>query len=289
MPDPRPDTPSRAPGAQSAPARVIVLGVVNVTPDSFSDGGLLADAEAAIARGLALVDEGADWLDIGGESTRPGAAPVTEAEECARVLPVIEGLAKRTDTPISIDTRRATVADAALARGAGIVNAVSGLRDPALADVCAAHGATLILNHMRGEPATMQRDPVYDDVVREVREALLAEAMIAERAGVRRDRIWLDPGLGFGKHPIAHNLPLLAELESLVAEGYPVMVGASRKSFVGVLTGAPVEARLPGSLAAATAAVLAGARAIRAHDVAATRQAVDLASAIRAARRTSPP
>lgn len=289
MPDPRPDTPSRAPGAQSTPARVIVLGVVNVTPDSFSDGGMLADAEAAIARGLALVDEGADWLDIGGESTRPGSQPVSEAEERARVLPVIEGLAKRTDAPLSIDTRRAAVADAALARGARIVNAVSGLRDPALASVCAAHGATLILNHMRGEPATMQRDPVYEDVVREVRDALLAEAAIAESAGVRRERIWLDPGLGFGKHPIAHNLPLLAELETLVSTGYAVMIGASRKSFVGTLTGATIDARLPGSLAAATAAVLAGARAIRAHDVAATRQAVDLASAIRAARRTSPP
>jgi dihydropteroate synthase len=266
-----------------------VLGVVNVTPDSFSDGGMLADAEAAIARGLALVDEGADWLDIGGESTRPGSQPVSEAEERARVLPVIEGLAKRTDAPLSIDTRRAAVADAALARGARIVNAVSGLRDPALASVCAAHGATLILNHMRGEPATMQRDPVYEDVVREVRDALLAEAAIAESAGVRRERIWLDPGLGFGKHPIAHNLPLLAELETLVSTGYAVMIGASRKSFVGTLTGATIDARLPGSLAAATAAVLAGARAIRAHDVAATRQAVDLASAIRAARRTSPP
>jgi dihydropteroate synthase len=250
---------------------------------------MLAGAEAAIARGLALVDEGADWIDVGGESTRPGAQPVGEVEERARVLPVIEGLAKRSDTPISIDTRRASVADAALARGAQIVNAVTGLRDPELAAVCAAHRAILILNHIRGEPATMQREPVYDDVVREVRDELLAEAALAERAGVARGRIWLDPGLGFGKHPIAHNLPLLAELETLVATGYPVMVGASRKSFVGALTGAPVDARLPGSLAAATAAVLAGARAIRAHDVAATRQAVDLASAIRAARRTAPP
>jgi len=284
MPDPQPDT--CAPGALSVAMRVIVLGVVNVTPDSFSDGGLWAFAEAAIERGLALVGEGADWLDIGGESTRPGAELVSEDEERARVLPVFEALAKRTEVPLSIDTRRASVADAALVRGARVVNAVAGLRDPELAAVCAAHGATLILNHMRGEPATMQHDPVYCDVVAEVRDELLAEALRAERAGVARERIWLDPGLGFGKHPRAHNLPLLAELDRLVATGYPVLIGASRKSFIGALTGAKAEARLPGSLAAATAAVLAGARAIRAHDVAATRQAVDVASAIRAARRT---
>ena len=170
MPDPRPDTPSRAPGAPSVPVRVIVLGVLNVTPDSFSDGGRWLDPEAAVERGLSLVAQGADWLDVGGESTRPGSAPVSEDEERARILPVIEGLAKRTDAPLSIDTRRAGVADAALARGARVVNAVAGLRDPALADICALHGATLILNHMRGEPATMQRDPVYRDVVAEVRD-----------------------------------------------------------------------------------------------------------------------
>ena len=294
MPDPRPDTPSRAPGAPSAGARprsqtrVRVLGIVNVTPDSFWDGGRHASVEDAIAHGLLLAEQGADWLDVGGESTRPGSAPVSEEEERARVLPVIEGLAKRCEVPLSIDTRRASVAEAALARGAGIVNAVAGLRDPALASVCAAHGATLILNHMRGEPATMQRAPVYGDVVREVLDELLAEAACAERAGVARGRIWLDPGLGFGKHSLDHNLPLLARLEELVATGYPVLVGASRKSFLGRLTGAPVEARLPGSLAAATAAVLAGARGVRAHDVAETRQAVDVAAAIRAARAVGP-
>jgi len=287
--DPRPDTPSRAPGAPSAGARVRVLGIVNVTPDSFWDGGRLSDADAAIAHGLALAAQGADWLDVGGESTRPGSAPVSEAEERARVLPVIEGLAKRCETPLSIDTRRASVAEAALARGARIVNAVAGLRDPALAAVCAAHGATLILNHMRGEPATMQRSPVYEDVVREVRDELLAEAAAAERAGVARERIWLDPGLGFGKHSLHHNLPLLARLDVLVATGHPVLVGASRKSFIGALTGAPVEARLPGSLAVASVAVLAGALGIRAHDVAETRQAVDVAAAIRAARGVGDP
>jgi dihydropteroate synthase len=281
MSDPRPEVPSGAPSAQP---RVIVMGIVNVTPDSFWDGGRSVDAEAAIAHGLALAAQGADWLDVGGESTRPGSAPVGEDEESARVLPVIEGLAKRTDLPLSIDTRRARVAAAALAAGARIVNAVSGLRDPELASVCAAHGATLVLNHMRGEPATMQRSPVYGDVLREVRDELLAEAERAERAGVSRGRIWLDPGLGFGKHMLRHNLPLIASLDLLVASGYPVLVGASRKSFLGALTGAGVAERLPGSLAVATAAVLAGARGVRVHDVAETRQAVDVAAAIRSAR-----
>jgi len=282
MPDPRPETFS---GAPSAAVRVLVIGIVNVTPDSFSDGGRLVDAEAAIAHGLALVADGADWLDIGGESTRPGSAPVSEAEERARVLPVIEGLTKRTETPLSIDTRRAGVAEAALAQGARIVNAVAGLRDPELAAVCAARGAMLVLNHMRGEPATMQHAPMYGDVVRDVREELLAEAARAERAGVAREGIWLDPGLGFGKHPLEHNLPLLARLDELVATGYPVLVGASRKQFIGAISAAKVTNRLPGSLAAATAAVLAGARAVRVHDVAETRQAVDVAAAIRASRR----
>lgn len=274
-------------GAPSAQPRVIVMGIVNVTPDSFWDGGRLADTEAAIAHGLALEAQGADWLDVGGESTRPGAAPVSEDEERARVLPVIEGLAKRTERPLSIDTRRARVAEAALAAGARIVNAVSGLRDPELAHVCAAHGAVLVLNHMRGEPATMQREPVYDDVLREVREELLADVERAECAGVSRGRIWLDPGLGFGKHMLRHNLPLLAGLEALVATGFPVLIGASRKSFLGALSGAAVADRLPGSLAVATAAVLAGACGVRVHDVAETRQAVDVASAIRAARGTA--
>ena len=281
MQEPRPETPS---GAPSAAPRVLVMGIVNVTPDSFSDGGRFPSADAAIEHGLALVSEGADWLDVGGESTRPGSRPVSEAEERDRVLPVIEGLAKRTETPISIDTRRAAVAGSALAAGARVVNAVVGLRDGELAAVCAEHGATLVLNHIRGEPASMQHDPVYRDVVREVRDELLAEASRAQRAGVARECIWLDPGLGFGKHPLHHNLPLLGRFDELVATGYPILVGASRKQFIGALTGAPVSGRLPGSLAAAVAAVLAGARAVRAHDVAETRQAVDVASAIRAAR-----
>ena len=272
MPAPNPD------------AGVLVVGVVNVTPDSFYDGGRWARADAAVAHGLDLAAQGADWLDVGGESTRPGSQPISADEECARVLPVIEALAKQCPLPLSVDTRRSEVAEAALARGATIVNAVSGLRDARIAEVCAAHGATLVLNHMRGEPATMQRAPRYTDVVREVAQELLADAAAAEAAGVARERIWLDPGIGFGKHP-RHSLALIARLPELVALGYPVLVGPSRKSFLGELTGLPPAERLPGTLAAATACVLGGASALRMHDVAAARQAVDVAAAIRDAQR----
>ena len=286
----RPDTRARAAGAASAVARdhraILVVGIVNVTPDSFFDGGRYASTESAVAHGLSLAAEGADWLDVGGESTRPGSQPVTAAEELSRVLPVIEALAKHCALPLSVDTRRAEVADAALARGARIVNAVAGLREPALADVCVAHGATLVLNHMRGEPATMQRAPSYTEVVQDVARELLADAQRAQAAGVPRERIWLDPGIGFGKRPREHSVPLIARLGEIVALGYPVLVGPSRKSFLGALTTAPVEARLPGTLAAATACVLAGARALRMHDVAAARQAVDVAAAIRDARES---
>jgi dihydropteroate synthase len=295
----RPDTRARIPGAASAgtgawtgraadPRAMLVVGIVNVTPDSFYDGGRFASTDAAVAHGLALAEEGADWLDVGGESTRPGSQPIAADEELARVLPVIEALAKHCALPLSVDTRRAEVADAALARGARIVNAVAGLRDPELAGVCAAHGATLVLNHMRGEPATMQRAPAYTEVVQDVARELVAEAAQAVAAGVSRERIWLDPGIGFGKRPREHSVPLIARLAEIVALGYPVLVGPSRKSFLGALTTAPVEARLPGTLAAATACVLAGARALRMHDVAAARQAVDVAAAIRDARADAP-
>ena len=284
MSAPRPDMRTRALGFPGAGERVLVVGILNATPDSFYDGGRFASAEAAIAHGLELAETGADWLDVGGESTRPGALPVAAEEELTRVLPVIEGLAKHCARPISIDTRRAEVAERALAAGASIVNAVAGLRDPRLAVVCAAHGAGLVINHMRGEPATMQRAPGYTDVVREVAGELLADAEVALRAGIARERIWLDPGIGFGKRARKHSVVLIARLRELVELGHPVLVGPSRKSFLGALTGAEVEERLPGSLAAAVACVLAGARALRMHDVAAARQAVDVAAAIRDAR-----
>jgi dihydropteroate synthase len=269
--------------------RIAVVGIVNVTPDSFYDGGRHEASGPAVDHALRLVDEGADVLDVGGESTRPGAEPVSEPRERRRVLPVIEALAKRTEVPISIDTRRASVAAAALEGGASVVNAVAGLRDPELAPVCAERGALLILNHMRGEPRTMQAAPHYADVVAEVSRELRAQAAAAERAGVASERIWLDPGIGFGKHPTRHNLPLLARLGELVRLGYPVLVGPSRKSFIGRITGARPEERLPGTLAAVTACVLAGARAVRVHDVAAARQAVDVAAAIWAAGAGAPP
>jgi len=270
----------------SAP-RPIVVGIVNVTPDSFFAGSRHASAEAAVAHALALAKAGADWLDVGGESTRPGAEAVPEREELKRVLPVIEALAKECALPLSVDTRRARVAEAALARGARVVNAVAGLRDPELAAVCAAHGASLVINHMRGDSATMLAEARYTDVVREVGDELVAQAEEAQRAGVARERIWLDPGIGFAKRA-ADSVALLARLEEIVALGYPVLVGPSRKSWLGALTGEPAEARLPGSLAAATACVLAGARALRMHDVAEARQAVDVAAAIRAAKTGDP-
>ncbi|TDJ07077.1 MAG: dihydropteroate synthase [Deltaproteobacteria bacterium] len=263
---------------------VALVGIVNVTPDSFHDGGRYDSVERAVAHALQLCEEGADLLDVGGESTRPGSSPVPQLEECRRVLPVIEELSKHTETPISVDTRRAAVAQEALKRGASAVNAVAGLRDPDLARVCAEHGALLILNHMRGEPRTMQLAPRYDDVVADVRHELLTQALLAQAAGVERDRIWLDPGLGFGKDPIRHNLPLIARLSELADTGYPVLVGPSRKSFLGKITGASFEDRLPATLAAVAACVLAGASAVRVHDVGSAREAVLVAQAIRRAR-----
>jgi dihydropteroate synthase len=263
---------------------VVIVGIVNVTPDSFYDGGRYASVDRALAHALRLCGEGADVLDIGGESTRPGAGPVSELEEQRRVLPVIEAVGKHTELPISIDTRRARVADEALKRGASVVNAVAGLRDPGLARVCAEHDALLIINHMRGEPRTMQDAPHYDDVVVDVKRELLAQATAAQAAGVPRARIWLDPGLGFGKDPLRHTLPLVARLRELVATGYPVMVGPSRKSFLGKITGAAIEDRLPATLAAVAACVLDGASAVRVHDVRAAREAALVAQAIRGAR-----
>ncbi len=253
----------------------LVMGVVNVTPDSFSDGGRFFDHAAAVAHGLALVDEGASVIDVGGESTRPGAEPVPVAEELRRVLPVVAGLAPH--VRVSIDTRHAEVAASAVAEGATLVNDVSA----ALAEVAAdgGPGVGFVTVHMRGDPSTMQREPHYDDVVGEVRDFLVERATAARSAGV--EEVWIDPGIGFGK-TTAHNLALLARLDELVATGFGVVVGTSRKRFLGELgtdpasagTGAavapPVGDRLEGSLATATWAMWQGATMIRAHDVRAT-------------------
>ena len=247
------------------------MGVLNVTPDSFSDGGLFLDADAAIAHGRRLAAEGADILDVGGESTRPGADPVPEAEEIRRVVPVIEALATR--VRVSVDTRKAEVADAALAAGASILNDVSA----SLHEVAAAHGAGFVAMHMRGSPATMQAQASYGDVVPEVRDFLVARAEEARAAGVTE--VWIDPGLGFAK-TADHNLSLLRRLDELVDSGFPVLVGASRKSFIGKLTAdAPADDRLAGSLAAAVWAMAHGASMVRVHDVKATVQAAQLVAA----------
>lgn len=274
-----------------SPARVTIVGVLNVTPDSFSDGGRFqrgesgVDLEAVRDAARALVDAGADWVDVGGESTRPGAATVPAEQEIARVAPVLEALAKELAVPLSVDTRKAAVAEAALAAGARIVNDVSGGRhDPELPAVAARAGARLVLGHLRGEPATMQREVCFHDVVVEVAEELRAAAEAAFAAGVRRERVAVDPGIGFGKE-LDHNLRLLAQVGRLRERvGLPVMVGPSRKSFLGRITGDEASARDTATHAACAVAVFAGADAVRVHDVAGARRAVRVAEALRAAR-----
>jgi len=259
-------------------AKPKLMGVVNVTPDSFSDGGRYLDPDAAIGHGLELLEQGADLLDVGGESTRPGAAGVSVGEERARVEPVVAALAET--ATVSIDTSKAEVARAALDAGASIVNDVTALRhDPGIGALCAERGATLVLMHMQGDPRTMQEDPRYDDVVEDVK-AFLAERMeVAVAAGVAEERIWLDPGIGFGKD-LDHNLELLRRLGELRALGRPLVIGASRKSFIGKIDGSPVEERLGGTIASSILAAAEGADVLRVHDVAEAAQATRVASAI---------
>jgi len=267
------------------------MGVVNVTPDSFSDGGLFLDPEAAIAHGRRLAGEGAEILDVGGESTRPpgvrgpddpGAAAVSAEEELDRVGPVVEALAR--DFTVSIDTSKAAVAAAALDAGAAIVNDVTALRgDPEMAALCAERDCELVLMHMIGTPRTMQDDPCYEDVVDDVKGFLLARIAAAMEAGVDERRIWVDPGIGFGK-TLEHNLELLRHLSELRELGRPLVVGTSRKSFIGKLTGRDPGERLGGSIASTVLAVEAGADVVRVHDVAATRQALRVAAVIGARR-----
>lgn len=260
----------------------LLMGILNVTPDSFSDGGRWFEPAAAIARGLELLDQGADWLDIGGESTRPGADPVPAEVEIERVVPVVTELARlRPDALLSIDTVKPVVARAAVEAGARLVNDVSGLADPELLDVCAETGAGIALMHTRGTPRTMQQFTDYDDLVEEVARALDALAARARAAGVSPSRILIDPGLGFAKKP-ADNPRLIASIPRFSALGYPVLVGASRKRFIGELTGiADPTQRVFGSIGAALAAASAGASVLRVHDVAATRQALTLYGACR--------
>ena len=256
-----------------------VMGIVNVTPDSFSDGGLFLEADAAIEHGRRLAAEGAAILDVGGESTRPGAEPVSAEEEVRRVLPVVDALAEP-GWRVSIDTTKLEVAEAALSAGATIVNDVSAFRfAPELAGLVADAGATCCLMHMLGEPRTMQRDPRYEDVVGDVRAFLEARLAFAVEEGIPEDKVWLDPGIGFGK-TVEHNLELLRRLDELVAIGRPVVIGTSRKSFLGRLTGGRAEdERVPGTIATNVLALERGARIFRVHDVAPVADALKVAAA----------
>lgn len=264
-------------------ARARVMGVLNVTPDSFSDGGLFADADRAVAHALAMVDAGADLIDIGGESSRPGAEPVPEAVERARVVPVVAALRGRSDVAISVDTTKASVAEAALAAGADIVNDITALTgDPEMVRVVAATGAGVVLMHMRGRPATMQSgDLSSPDIVGEVCAHLAGRLAEVVAAGVDAEQICLDPGIGFGKS-VAQNLELVARLDRLAALGRPLLAGLSRKSFLGHVTGRPVDARLFATVAANACAVLRGAHLLRVHDVAEARDAAAVAAAVAA-------
>ena len=263
------------------------MGVVNVTPDSFSDGGRFASFDAALAQARRLISEGADLLDLGGQSTRPGAAPVSEAEERDRIVPLVRAIRAESAVPISVDTMKPAVARAAMAAGATMWNDVTALSHAADSVALAAElGCDVVLMHMQGEPATMQAEPHYDDVVEEVAAFLARRAAEAMAAGVAQHRIWLDPGVGFGKHRTRHNLPLLAGLARITALGFPVLLGVSRKSFIGALDGdAPADQRLGGSIAGALWGAEAGAAAVRVHDVRETVQALAVWAAIRQAGR----
>jgi len=258
--------------------RPLVMGVVNVTPDSFSDGGQFLDPRAAIAHARQLVDEGADILDIGGESTRPGSLPVDETEELRRVLPVVDGIVGL-GVPVSVDTTKPGVMRAAIAHGAAMVNDVLALRTPGALDAVASSNAGVCLMHMQGEPRTMQANPSYADVVGEVRAFLGERVAACESAGISRERIVVDPGFGFGK-TAEQNLALLRGLPELAALDVPVLAGLSRKSTLGQITGRPVEGRLAASLAAALLAAERGAKIVRVHDVAATRDVLAVLAAV---------
>jgi dihydropteroate synthase len=263
--------------------RTLVMGIINVTPDSFSDGGVLLDAQRAIDTGVQMVEDGADLLDVGGESTRPGAEPLVEGEERRRVLPVIEGLAARVTVPISIDTYKASIADAALAAGASIVNDVSGLRyEPELAPVAARHQAAIVLMHTRGRSRDMYRQAVYHDVIDEVLDELRESIAFATGAGIAKDRILVDPGLGFAKEP-AHTYEALARLHEFAELGRPVLAGPSRKMFLTRPLGReiPAGARDWATAAAVSAAVFGGAHLVRVHAVREMAQVVRVSDEIR--------
>jgi len=261
----------------------LVMGVLNVTPDSFSDGGQFLDAGKAVEHGLKMIADGASIIDVGGESTRPGSEPVSADEQIRRTVPVVEAMAQRMETPISIDTHDATVARAALDVGASVINDITALADERLAALAAKREVPVVLMHMRGTPQTMQVEPAYDDVVAEIRSFLLDRATRAESLGISKDRIFIDPGIGFGK-ALRHNLLLLKHIDEFVTTGYRVLVGTSRKSFIGAVTGRdhPVD-RVWGTAATVALCAVAGVSIVRVHDVAQMCDVVRVVEAIRSA------
>jgi dihydropteroate synthase len=259
--------------------RIQVMGILNLTPDSFSDGGVFLEPERAVAHGRAMVAAGAGIIDVGGESTRPGATAVSEDEELDRVIPVVEALSAALEVPVSVDTSKPGVMRAAVAAGAGLINDVYALREPGAVEAAAELEVPVCLMHMRGEPRTMQVNPEYEDVVGEVRAFLKERIAVCEAAGIHRQRLLADPGFGFGKSQ-EHNLTLLRRLEAFTALGVPVLAGLSRKSLIGHVLGRPVDERLAGSIALAVLAATRGARILRVHDVAETVDAVRMVEAV---------
>lgn len=261
-------------------AGCLLMGILNITPDSFSDGGLYMNPDAAVQRGLEMVQQGAAIIDIGAESSRPGAKPVPAAEQIRRAIPVIQSLSRQIRAPISIDTSDPVVAQAALDAGAAIINDITGLASPQMAALAAQRQAPVVLMHMKGDPETMQQNPTYDDVVAEVLEFLAERAKSAETIGIPPERIFIDPGIGFGK-TLAHNLRLLKHLELFCGLGYRALVGVSRKRFIGQITGKePVDQRLMGTAAAVAVCVLKGASIVRVHDVAQMADVVKIIQAV---------
>ena len=259
----------------------LVMGILNVTPDSFSDGGKYMSTEAAVVRAITMEEEGADIIDIGGESTQPGIDPITVDEECRRVLPVIKQVVKQTSLPLSVDTTKAEVAKRALDEGVSVINDVTALRgDPAMAEVVAQSGAGIVLMHMQGTPKNMQDSPTYTSISHQVYTFFREQLAFAHKSGIHTDQIMLDPGIGFGK-TLAHNLTLFQQLQTFQSLGRPLVIGPSRKSFLGKILSRPVDQRLMGTAAAVAAAVIHGATIVRVHDVAEMVQVVQVAQAIR--------
>ncbi len=265
-------------------SRTHIMGVLNVTPDSFSDGGKFFKSDDAVSQGMKMIEEGADMIDVGGESTRPGSDPLPTEEELSRVIPVIQSLSKKTDVPISIDTYKAEVARRALDAGAQMINDISALRfDPKMKEVASEYKVPIVLMHIKGTPKEMQKDPSYEDAIAEIKEYLRQSIKIAQDAGIDREKIIIDPGIGFGKR-VQDNLNVLKNLKEFSILGCPILIGCSRKSFIGKILDLPAEERLEGSLAALAVAVMNGANIVRVHDVKESKRVVGLVDVIRRAR-----